>query len=161
MQTETLPALPAPPALDVALGVRLPFRRRALLGALLAGILFLFVAGALAWRQYDDARASEINDARTRVLLTAGIFDEYFSGQISALAAIAQAPPVRARDERGMDAYFRRVSAPFSGAAGLGRRQGRPPRLHRQGACDDGLRGGPRLLPPGHERPARPTSAPA
>jgi anti-sigma regulatory factor (Ser/Thr protein kinase)/GAF domain-containing protein len=118
VQSEALPALPVTPALDVALAPSLPFRRRVLLGALLAGVLFLCVAGALAWRQYDDSRRSEVNDARTRVMLTAGIFDQYFSGQLTALAAIAQAPPVRDRDARPMAAYLRRVASPYGGGLG-------------------------------------------
>ena len=121
MHVETLPA-PRRPALEIGLGTSLSFRRRVLLGALLAGVLFVCVAGALAWRQYEDARASAISDARTRVLLTAGILDQYFGGQITALTAIAQAPPVQARDEAAMAAYFRRVAgaggAPFAGGLG-------------------------------------------
>jgi hypothetical protein len=98
VQTETLPALrAAPPALETALASTRPFRRRVLLGALLAGVLFVWVAGALAWRQYDDARASALNDARTRVILAAGIVDQYFSGELSTLTAVAQAPPVQSR----------------------------------------------------------------
>jgi serine phosphatase RsbU (regulator of sigma subunit)/anti-sigma regulatory factor (Ser/Thr protein kinase) len=120
VQTETLPALrAAPPALETALASTRPFRRRVLLGALLAGVLFVWVAGALAWRQYDDARASALNDARTRVILAAGIVDQYFSGELSTLTAVAQAPPVQSNDEVAMAAYFRRVNppgpAPFAG----------------------------------------------
>ncbi|HEY3614661.1 MAG TPA: SpoIIE family protein phosphatase [Gaiellales bacterium] len=118
MQSETLPALPAPPALEVAFGGSIPFRRRLLLGALVAGILFVCVAGALAWRQYDDARTNEVNNARTRVLLTAGIFDEYFSGQVTTLESIAQSPSVRALDQGAMTEYLRRVAAPFAGGLG-------------------------------------------
>jgi serine phosphatase RsbU (regulator of sigma subunit)/anti-sigma regulatory factor (Ser/Thr protein kinase) len=119
VQTETLPALRPAPALETALAGTRPFRRRVLLGALLAAILFVWVAGALAWRQYDDARTSAVNDARTRVILAAGIVDQYFSGQLATLTAIAQAPPVRERDEAAMSGYFKRVNPsgaePFAG----------------------------------------------
>jgi anti-sigma regulatory factor (Ser/Thr protein kinase) len=122
MQTETLPALRPAPALDIALGSPLPLRRRMLLGALLAAVLFVCVAGALAWRQYDDARASAVNDARTRVILAASIFNAYFEGELTTLTSIAQSPPVQARDEGAMAAYFRRVQpagpGPFSGGLG-------------------------------------------
>ncbi|MDX6540040.1 MAG: hypothetical protein QOI71_1650, partial [Gaiellales bacterium] len=51
MPAETFPALrPAAPVLETVLGSTRPFRRRVLLGTLLAGILFVWVAGALAWR---------------------------------------------------------------------------------------------------------------
>jgi serine phosphatase RsbU (regulator of sigma subunit)/anti-sigma regulatory factor (Ser/Thr protein kinase) len=113
LQAETFPALrPAAPVLETVLGSTRPFRRRVLLGTLLAGILFVWVAGALAWRQYDDARTSAVNDARTRVILAAGIVDQYFGGELATLTAIAQAPPVRARDVAAMDAYFKRVNPP-------------------------------------------------
>jgi serine phosphatase RsbU (regulator of sigma subunit)/anti-sigma regulatory factor (Ser/Thr protein kinase) len=105
-----------------AFGNGLPFRRRLLLGALLAGLVLVCVAGGLAWHQYDDAKDSAVNDARARVILAGTMIDTYFNGELATLSAIAQSPPVRKQDERAMHAYFRRVQPATGGsfAGGLG-----------------------------------------
>ena len=76
----------------------LPFRRRVLLGAVVAGPALVSVAGGLAWHQYDDARASAVKDASARVVLAAAMVDSYYSGELTTLSTIAEAPPVIARD---------------------------------------------------------------
>jgi len=100
----------------------LPFRRRVLLGALVAGLALVCVAGGLAWHQYDDARQSAVNDARARVFLAGAMIDTYFSGELAALSAIAQAPPVLAQDTRAMHTYLSHVQpaqgGPFPGGIG-------------------------------------------
>ena len=100
----------------------LPFRRRVLLGALVAGLALVCVAGGLAWHQYDDARMSAVNDARARVILAGAMLDTYFAGELSTLNAIAQAPVVRTEDVPAMGAYFARVQprqgGPFVGGLG-------------------------------------------
>jgi serine phosphatase RsbU (regulator of sigma subunit) len=84
-------------------------RRPIALVALAAVLLFAGVAGALGWRQYRDAQHTALNDARTRAVLAAEIFDVYFGGQLGALSSIAQAPVVKRGDEAGMLAYFKRI----------------------------------------------------
>ena len=103
-----------------ALGRAMPFPRRLLLSALLAGLVLVCVAGALAWRQYDDARTSAVNDARTRVTLAGAMIDSYFGGEITTLSSIAESPPVRAGDLGSMRAYFRRIEPPGGGPFGGG-----------------------------------------
>jgi serine phosphatase RsbU (regulator of sigma subunit)/anti-sigma regulatory factor (Ser/Thr protein kinase) len=120
VQIEPLPALRPSPDLAVVLGGTLRFRRRVLVGALLAGVLFVCVAAALAWRQYDDARTNAVNDARTRVILAATIFDQYFGGELTTLGAIAQAPPFRQGNGAAMSAYLERVEPPGPGPFGGG-----------------------------------------
>ena len=84
-------------------------RRPVAFVALAAVLLFAGVAGALGWRQYRDAQHTALNDARTRAVLAAEIFDVYFGGQLGALSSIAQAPDVKRGDEAGMLAYFKRI----------------------------------------------------
>ena len=100
----------------------LPFRRRVLLGAFVAGLALVSVAGGLAWHQYDDARASAVKDASARVVLAAAMVDSYYSGELTTLSTIAEAPPVIARDTVAMRAYLRRVQprtgGPFGGGVG-------------------------------------------
>src|SRR5471030_2183736 len=98
----------------------MPLPRRLLLSALLAGLVLVCVAGALAWRQYDDARASAVNDARTRVTLAGAMIDTYFGGELTTLTSIAESPSVRAGDEGAMRAYFKRVEPPGGGPFGGG-----------------------------------------
>ena len=93
----------------------LPFRRRVLLGAFVAGLALVSVAGGLAWHQYDDARRLAVNDARARVLLAGAMIDTYFSGELTTLTSIAQAPPVIAQDTRAMKAFLKRVQPPEGG----------------------------------------------
>jgi serine phosphatase RsbU (regulator of sigma subunit)/anti-sigma regulatory factor (Ser/Thr protein kinase) len=93
----------------------LPFRRRVLLGALVAGLALVCVAGGLAWHQYDDARQSALNDARARVLMAGAMIDTYFSGQLTTLSSIAQAPALMAEDASAMHAYLKRVQPPGGG----------------------------------------------
>ncbi len=98
-----------------------------LLGALVAGLALVFVAGGLALHQYDDARQSATNDARARVILAGTMIDAYFGGELSTLTSIAASPPVRARDTGAMHDYFARVVAPLGGpfVGGLGWIDGR------------------------------------
>lgn len=84
-------------------------RRPYALVALAALLLFAAVAGALAWRQYDEAKDSALDNARARAVLAGTVFDVYFNGQIGALTAMAQAPAVQATDEQAMFAFFKRV----------------------------------------------------
>ncbi|MDX6618864.1 MAG: hypothetical protein QOK36_1250 [Gaiellales bacterium] len=116
------PAHRAETVLDDAFDNVLPFRRRVLLGALVAGLALVCVAGGLAWHQYDDARLSAVNDARARVILAGAMVDTYFAGELSTLTAIAEAPVVRERDVPAMEAYFKRVQPGQGGSfvGGLG-----------------------------------------
>ncbi len=114
---------PSPPSVTGdAFDNVLPFRRRVLLGSLVAGLALVFVAGGLALHQYDDARQSAANDARARVILAGTMIDSYFSGQLQTLTSIAKSPPVRARDAAAMQAYFERLESPRPGpfVGGLG-----------------------------------------
>src|SRR4051794_17335313 len=99
--TDALPETPASHA-----------RRPTALLALAALLLFAAVAGALAWRQYDDAKQTAVDNARARAVLAATVFDVYFNGQIGTLSAIAQAPVVVGGDEQHMLVYFKRVQPP-------------------------------------------------
>ncbi len=103
-------------------------RRATALVALLAVLLFAAVAGALAWRQYDDAQESALDNARARAVLAATVFDTYFGGQIDTLTSIAQAPAVVAADEAAMFAYFERIQPPdgklFTGGLAWANRAG-------------------------------------
>jgi serine phosphatase RsbU (regulator of sigma subunit)/anti-sigma regulatory factor (Ser/Thr protein kinase) len=101
--------------IDDAFDNVLPFRRRMLLGALVAGLALVFVAGGLALHQYDDARQSAANDARARVILASEMIDTYFTGQLATLTSIAKSPPVRNQDTNAMRAYFARVQSPAGG----------------------------------------------
>jgi serine phosphatase RsbU (regulator of sigma subunit)/anti-sigma regulatory factor (Ser/Thr protein kinase) len=117
-----------PPDLEDAFDNGLPFRRRLLLGALLAGLALVCLAGGLAWHQYEEARQRTVDDARARVILAAAMIDTYFNGELATLNSIAQSPSVRAGDEAAMDAYFKRVQppggAPFAGGLGWIDREG-------------------------------------
>jgi serine phosphatase RsbU (regulator of sigma subunit)/anti-sigma regulatory factor (Ser/Thr protein kinase) len=110
------------PDLEDAFDNGLPFRRRLLLGALLAGLALVCLAGGLAWHQYEDARLRAVDDARARVILAAAMIDTYFNGELATLSSIAESPPVRRGDNAAMEAYFKRVQPPGGGpfAGGLG-----------------------------------------
>ena len=98
------------------------FRRRLLVGGLLAVLVLVGVASLLAWRQYTDDRQRALNDDHARVVLAASLLDTYFGGELSVLSTIAAAPPVVDGDQAGMAAYFRRVQPPggklFNGGIG-------------------------------------------
>lgn len=98
------------------------FRRRLLIGALLAVLALVGMASILAWRQYTDGRQRALSDDHARVVLAASLLDTYFTGEISVLKTAAAAPAVVAEDTAGMAAYFRRVQPPggklFNGGIG-------------------------------------------
>ena len=86
-------------------------RARRLLPVLALSSLLLFaaIAAALSWRQYGDAKKTALNDARSRAVIAAAVFDTYFKGQIATLSAIASAPAVVGTRETQMRAYFKRI----------------------------------------------------
>src|SRR4051794_3644855 len=104
------------------------FRRRIIIGATLAVLLLAGISGAVAWRQYDDARARAANDLKARVVAVSAVVDSSFAGQISTLDAIAKAPSVVNVEAALMSAYFRRINpkrhAAFSGGLGWINRKG-------------------------------------
>jgi serine phosphatase RsbU (regulator of sigma subunit) len=77
--------------------------------ALVALLLFAGVGGALAWRQYQDARRSDLRDARAKALVAATVFDTAFLGDISTLQSVALAPAVVESREAAMIPYFKRI----------------------------------------------------
>ena len=134
------PAAASRPDPEEAYGTGLPFRRRLLLGALLAGLVLVCTAGGLAWHQYDDAQQSALDDARARVLLASALVDTYFGGELATLSVAGAVPagPGAGRPA-AMSAYFKRVQPRqgrrVRGRHRLDRREGRLPRLeHRPGA---------------------------
>ncbi|MEO9174566.1 MAG: SpoIIE family protein phosphatase, partial [Gaiellales bacterium] len=78
---------------------------------LVAVLALVAVAGVLAWRQYDDGRQAATNEVRARVALIAVDLQAYFTGDITALKAVARSQAVVDGDRRQMLAYFRRVEA--------------------------------------------------
>jgi serine phosphatase RsbU (regulator of sigma subunit) len=103
-------------------------RRPIALAALAALLLFVIVAGALAWRQYQEAQDTALDNARARAVLAGTVFDIYFSGRIGTLTSIAQAPVIRETDEVSMLAFLKRVQPPkgklFPGGLGWVDRKG-------------------------------------
>ena len=77
--------------------------------ALSSLLLFAAIAAALSWRQYNDAKKTALNDARSRAVIAAAVFDTYFKGQIATLSSIANAPAVVGTRESQMRQYFKRV----------------------------------------------------
>ncbi|HWE82936.1 MAG TPA: SpoIIE family protein phosphatase [Gaiellaceae bacterium] len=84
-------------------------RRRLIAGTALAVIVLAGVSGALAWNQYQDNQNRAVGDVDAKVVLASSIIDEAFSGGISTLQAIADAPSVVEGRPLAMDAYFARV----------------------------------------------------
>ena len=101
-------------------GVR--YRRHLAIGALLAVLVLVAIAGSLAWGQYQDAQQSALGNQRARAVLAGSVFDTYFRGELAALGSIAVAPPVVRRDTSSMRRYFGRLQRRDGGAfsAGLG-----------------------------------------
>lgn len=96
--------------LDAVFGRRAStFRRRFAASALAATVILVALASFFAWRQYDDAKNTALDDMRARVVLASTVFDTYFAGQIATLSSIAGAPAVVNLDRPKMAAYFRRV----------------------------------------------------
>ena len=71
--------------------------------------MLVALGSVLAWRQYDDAKQSELNDLRARVVLGGIVFDTYFAGQVKALDALASSPTVTSGDTAAMAKYFKRM----------------------------------------------------
>lgn len=82
------------------------FRRPLIIGALLAFVVFIVVALAFVWRQYDDGKDTAAHDLRARAVLAATVFDTYFQGQLQTLSAVASSPPVVSGDTAAMQTYF-------------------------------------------------------
>lgn len=85
--------------------------RRGLFQFALVGIvLFVAIAVVLSWRQYEGERSTATQNVRARAVLAATVFDTFFSGLISTLQGMAEAPAVVDGDRASMQAYFERVA---------------------------------------------------
>ena len=98
------------------------YRRQLAIGALLAVLMLVAVAGTLAWDQYDGARRTALGNERSRAVLAGSVIDAYFRGELAALRSIASSPPVVGGDAPAMQRYFERLQGRNERAfdAGLG-----------------------------------------
>lgn len=94
---------------DVLSGLPGALKRNLVLLGLTVVVLVAALAAVLAWRQYDAGRRSAVREVEARVALAATVFDTYFTGQISTLQGMAQAPAVLALDLVAMRQYFDRM----------------------------------------------------
>lgn len=98
------------------------YRAHLAAGALLAVLALAVIAGALAWRQYQDAQKKTLGNERGRAVLAGSVIDTYFRGQLATLRSIARSPSVVSLDHPAIRRYFERLQRPgdptFS--AGLG-----------------------------------------
>jgi serine phosphatase RsbU (regulator of sigma subunit)/anti-sigma regulatory factor (Ser/Thr protein kinase) len=85
------------------------YRRHLAVGALLAVLLLVAVAGTLAWGQYQDAQRTALAEARARAVLAGSVIDAHFAGQLATLRSIAGSPPVVASNTSSMRRYFDRL----------------------------------------------------
>jgi serine phosphatase RsbU (regulator of sigma subunit)/anti-sigma regulatory factor (Ser/Thr protein kinase) len=106
------PPAPAPDIEDVVARGGIAYRRHLAIGALLAVLLLVAVAGSLAWGQYRDAQRTALGNARARVVLAGSVIDSYFGGELAALRSIAASPPVVQGDTASMRRYFTRLQPP-------------------------------------------------
>jgi hypothetical protein len=91
------------------------------MGALLAVLILVAVAGTLAWEDYKDAQSRALGETRARAMLASSVIDTYFRGEFATLRSIADSPPVVQRDAAAMKRYFKRLQPPGDGlfSAGL------------------------------------------
>ncbi len=85
------------------------YRRQLAIGALLAVLVLVAVAGTLAWGQYSDAQRTALGNERARAVLAGSVIDAYFRGELAALRSIASSPPVVGGDAPAMQRYFKRL----------------------------------------------------
>ncbi|MDX6630738.1 MAG: hypothetical protein QOH00_2984, partial [Gaiellales bacterium] len=85
------------------------YRRHLAIGALLAVLLLVAVAGTLAWGQYKDAQRTALGNARAGAVLAGSVIDAHFGGELAALRSIAGSPPVVLHDTGSMRQYFDRL----------------------------------------------------
>src|SRR4051794_16827083 len=70
------------------------YRRHLAIGALLAVLLLVAVAGSLAWGQYQDGQRTALGNLKARAVLAGSVIDGHFGGELATLRSIAQAPAV-------------------------------------------------------------------
>jgi serine phosphatase RsbU (regulator of sigma subunit)/anti-sigma regulatory factor (Ser/Thr protein kinase) len=85
------------------------YRRHLAIGALLAVLLLVAVAGSLAWGQYQDAQGTALANARARAVLAGSVIDARFSGELATLRSIAGSPTVVRHSAGSMQGYFERL----------------------------------------------------
>jgi serine phosphatase RsbU (regulator of sigma subunit)/anti-sigma regulatory factor (Ser/Thr protein kinase) len=100
---------PAPDIEDVFARGGVVYRRHLAIGALLAVLLLVAVAGTLAWGDYKEAQRTALGNARARTVLAGSVIDSYFGGELATLRSIASSPPVVGRDAASMQRYFARL----------------------------------------------------
>jgi serine phosphatase RsbU (regulator of sigma subunit)/anti-sigma regulatory factor (Ser/Thr protein kinase) len=85
------------------------YRRHLAIGALLAVLLLVALAGSLAWGEYRDDQRTALGNARARAVLAGSVIDAYFGGELATLRSIAGSPPVVGHDTASMQRYFKRL----------------------------------------------------
>ena len=100
---------PGPDIEEVFARGGIAYRRHLAMGALLAVLLLVAVAGTLAWGQYQDAQRTALGNARARAVLAGSVIDSYFGGELATLRSIAGSPPVVESDTASMRRYFTRL----------------------------------------------------
>jgi serine phosphatase RsbU (regulator of sigma subunit)/anti-sigma regulatory factor (Ser/Thr protein kinase) len=85
------------------------YRRQLAIGALLAVLVLVVVAGSLAWDQFQDAQRTALGNERARAVLAGSVIDTYFRGELATLRSIAGAPSVVSSDTPAMQAYVARL----------------------------------------------------
>lgn len=107
------PAAPAPPPeIEDAFSRRgNVLRRQTAIGVLLAVLLFVTLAGGLAWNQYTSAQRTALAGERERAALAGSVIDTYFRGELAALHTISRAPAVVDGDIPAMSQYFAQLQS--------------------------------------------------
>jgi serine phosphatase RsbU (regulator of sigma subunit)/anti-sigma regulatory factor (Ser/Thr protein kinase) len=100
---------PGPDFEDVFARGGIAYRRHLAIGALLAVLLLVAIAGTLAWGQYKDAQRTALGNTRARAVLAGSVIDSYFGGELATLRSIAGSPPVVGSDTASMRRYFTRL----------------------------------------------------
>ena len=79
------------------------YRRHLAIGALLAVLLLVAVAGSLAWGQYQDAQRTALGNARARAVLAGSVIDAALrEANCPRCARSPSSPPVVQRDTGAM-----------------------------------------------------------
>jgi serine phosphatase RsbU (regulator of sigma subunit)/anti-sigma regulatory factor (Ser/Thr protein kinase) len=100
---------PAPQLEDAFVNRGLAYRRHLAIGALLAVLMLVVVAGSLAWGQLRDAERTALGNERARAELAGSVIDTYLRGELATLRSIAGSPSVVNRDIPAMQRYVERL----------------------------------------------------
>ena len=87
------------------------YRRHLAIGALLAVLVLVVVAGGLAWGQFKDSQNTTLANQRARAVLARSVIDTYFRDQFANLRSIAGSPSVVGRNIPAMQRYVSRLQA--------------------------------------------------